>query len=201
MEYIDGETMKNVLKREHVIPIDQAISIIQQISEALDYAWKEQKLIHRDIKPDNIMLTSSGRAKLADLGLAKVAGEIDDSEDDEVMGTPQYISPEHLTGAPMDSRSDIYSLGATFYHFITGRFPYEGATASEIAQQHLFGTLIPPNEVNPDIPETLSRIVMKRWRKTLLSAIRTPRNLPMTCVLCAGGRTRFPLRRPAHCVS
>lgn len=165
MEYIDGETMKNVLKREHVIPIDQAISIIQQISEALDYAWKEQKLIHRDIKPDNIMLTSSGRAKLADLGLAKVAGEIDDSEDDEVMGTPQYISPEHLTGAPMDSRSDIYSLGATFYHFITGRFPYEGATASEIAQQHLFGTLIPPNEVNTDIPETLSRIVMKMMAK------------------------------------
>ncbi len=165
MEYIDGETMKNVLKREQVIPIDQAISIIQQISEALDYAWKEQKLIHRDIKPDNIMLTSSGRAKLADLGLAKVAGEIDDSEDDEVMGTPQYISPEHLTGAPMDSRSDIYSLGATFYHFITGRFPYEGATASEIAQQHLFGTLIPPNEVNPDIPETLSRIVMKMMAK------------------------------------
>ncbi len=165
MEYIDGETMKNVLKRDHVIPIDQAISIIQQISEALDYAWKEQKLIHRDIKPDNIMLTSNGRAKLADLGLAKVAGEIDDSEDDEVMGTPQYISPEHLTGAPMDSRSDIYSLGATFYHFITGRFPYEGSTASEIAQQHLFGTLVPPDKINPDIPEALSRIVVKMMAK------------------------------------
>ncbi len=165
MEYIDGETMKNVLKRDQVIPVDQAISIIQQISEALDYAWKEQKLIHRDIKPDNIMLTSNGRAKLADLGLAKVAGEIDDSEDDEVMGTPQYISPEHLTGAPMDSRSDIYSLGATFYHFITGRFPYEGSTASEIAQQHLFGTLIPPDKINPDIPEALSRIVVKMMAK------------------------------------
>lgn len=165
MEYIDGETMKNVLKRDHVIPIDQAISIIQQISEALDYAWKEQKLIHRDIKPDNIMLTSNGRAKLADLGLAKIAGEIDDSEDDEVMGTPQYISPEHLTGAPMDSRSDIYSLGATFYHFITGRFPYEGSTASEIAQQHLFGTLVPPDKINPDIPEALSRIVVKMMAK------------------------------------
>ena len=148
-----------------MIPIDQAISIIQQISEALDYAWKEQKLIHRDIKPDNIMLTSNGRAKLADLGLAKVAGEIDDSEDDEVMGTPQYISPEHLTGAPMDSRSDIYSLGATFYHFITGRFPYEGSTASEIAQQHLFGTLVPPDKINPDIPEALSRIVVKMMAK------------------------------------
>ena len=165
MEYIDGETMKNVLKREQVIPVDQAISIIQQISEALDYAWKEQKLIHRDIKPDNIMLTSNGRAKLADLGLAKVAGEIDDSEDDEVMGTPQYISPEHLTGAPMDSRSDIYSLGATFYHFITGRFPYEGSTASEIAQQHLFGTLVPPDKINPEIPEALSRIVVKMMAK------------------------------------
>jgi serine/threonine protein kinase len=145
MENIDGETMKQVLKRKKVIPVDEAILIIQQIAEALDYAWKEQKLIHRDIKPDNIMITKNGRGKLADLGLSRVAGELDDSDDDEVMGTPQYISPEHLTGAPMDVRSDIYSLGATLFHLITGKFPFEGRTATEIARKHLEEKLVPPH--------------------------------------------------------
>jgi serine/threonine protein kinase len=166
MEFIDGETMKSVLKREKIIAIDKAVAIIQQIAEALDCAWKEQKLIHRDIKPDNIMLTRNGRAKLADLGLSRVAGEVDDEDEgDEVMGTPQYISPEHLTGAPMDVRSDIYSLGATFYQFVTGRFPYEGKNANEIAKQHLDGTLIPPQQVNPQVPETIGQIIIKMMKK------------------------------------
>ncbi|MBO7088797.1 MAG: serine/threonine protein kinase, partial [Lentisphaeria bacterium] len=165
MENIDGETMKDVLEREGVIPVDQALNIIQQIAEALNYAWIEQKLIHCDIKPDNIMLTSTGRAKLADLGLARVTGDMSDSDDDEVMGTPQYISPEALTGAPMDARSDIYSLGATFYQFVTGRLAFDGATAAEIAKKHLTEPLIPPRSVNKDIPESVSRIIMKMMAK------------------------------------
>ncbi len=167
MEHIDGETMKQVLRREKIIPIDRSITIIQQIAEALDYAWKEAKLIHRDIKPDNIMLTKNGRAKLADLGLSKVAGDSDDSESDEVMGTPQYISPEHLTGAPMDGRSDIYSLGATFYHLITGRFPFEGRTATEIARKHLEERLVPPHLINPEIPIAIGQIIEKMMAKNI----------------------------------
>ena len=165
MENIDGETMKDVLEREGVIPVDQALNVIQQIAEALNYAWVEQKLIHCDIKPDNIMLTSTGRAKLADLGLARVTGDMSDADDDEVMGTPQYISPEALTGAPMDARSDIYSLGATFYQFVTGRLAFDGATAAEIAKKHLTEPLIPPRSVNKDIPESVSRIIMKMMAK------------------------------------
>ncbi|MDD3119515.1 MAG: serine/threonine-protein kinase [Victivallales bacterium] len=167
MEHIDGETMKQVLAREKVIPVDRAITIIQQIAEALDYAWKEARLVHRDIKPDNIMLTRNGRAKLADLGLSKVAGDIDDADSDEVMGTPQYISPEHLTGAPMDVRSDIYSLGATFYHLITGRFPFEGRTATEIARKHLEEKLVPPQLVNPEIPIAVGQIIEKMMAKNI----------------------------------
>lgn len=167
MEYIDGETMKAVLKRDKVIATDKAVTIIQQIAEALDCAWKEQKLIHRDIKPDNIMLTKNGRAKLADLGLSKVAGDNEDDDDDEIMGTPQYISPEHLTGAPMDVRSDIYSLGATFFHLVTGRFPYEGRTANEIARKHLEATLVPPHLVNPKVPEAISHIIVKMMKKNV----------------------------------
>ncbi len=165
MENIDGETMKDVLEREGVIPVDQALNIIQQIAEALNYAWIEQKLIHCDIKPDNIMLTSTGRAKLADLGLARVTDDMSDSDEDEVMGTPQYISPEALTGAPMDTRSDIYSLGATFYQFVTGRLAFDGSTAAEIAKKHLTEPLIPPRSVNKDIPESVSRIIIKMMAK------------------------------------
>jgi len=167
MEYINGETMKDVLKREKIIPIDQAVTIIQQIAEALDCAWKEQKLIHRDIKPDNIILARNNRAKLADLGLSRVAGDLDDENEDEIMGTPQYISPEHLTGAPMDVRSDIYSLGATFYQFVTGRFPYEGRTANEIARKHLEATLVAPQLVNLKVPEAIGQIIMKMMKKNV----------------------------------
>ncbi|MDD5698962.1 MAG: protein kinase [Victivallaceae bacterium] len=167
MEYIDGETMKDVLKREKIIPIDKAVTIIQQIGEALDCAWKEQKLIHRDIKPDNIILAKNNRAKLADLGLSRVAGDIEDENEDEIMGTPQYISPEHLTGAPMDIRSDIYSLGATFYQFVTGRFPDEGRTANEIARKHLEGTLAPPQLINSKVPEAIGQIIMKMMKKNI----------------------------------
>ena len=165
MEHVDGETMSNILKRETKLKVDRAIDIIRQIAEALDYAWQEEKLVHRDIKPDNIMLTSSGRAKLADLGLAKVGNENSKAEGDEVMGTPQYISPEQLTGDTLDNRTDIYCLGATFYHFLTGRFPYEGATAVEIARQHLDGTLVPPSQVDPGIPEAVSNVVVKMMAK------------------------------------
>ncbi|MBR2425705.1 MAG: serine/threonine protein kinase [Lentisphaeria bacterium] len=168
MEYVDGETMKGFLKQNRIVEPLQAINIIQQIAEALSYAWSEQKLIHRDIKPDNIMLTSSGRAKLADLGLARVAGDVDDADKDEVMGTPQYICPEHLTGAPMDVRSDIYSLGATFYHFVTGRFAFEGSSAAEIAQKHITCPLTPAVEVNKDIPECVSMIISKMMEKNPL---------------------------------
>lgn len=167
MEHIDGETMKQVLRREKVIGVEKCVTIIQQIAEALDYAWKEAKLIHRDIKPDNIMITKNGRAKLADLGLSKVAGDVDDSDSDEVMGTPQYISPEHLTGAPMDVRSDIYSLGATFYHLLTGRFPFEGRTATEIARKHLEEKLVPPQLVNPEIPIAIGQVIEKMMAKNI----------------------------------
>ena len=177
MENIDGETMKTALKRESIIPVDQAVVIIQQIAEALDYAWKEQKLIHRDIKPDNIMITVSGRAKLADLGLSKMAGEPDDADSDEIMGTPQYISPEHLTGAPMDCRSDIYSLGATFYHLITGKFPFEGENPTDIAKKHLEEPLTPPHMINPEISEAVSMVICKMMAKNVRNRYQDAQSL------------------------
>ena len=169
MEFIDGETMKSVLKREGKIEPHRAAEIVRSVADALDFAWTEQKVVHQDIKPDNIMLTKRGQVKLADLGLSRIAtGSRDLAEDeDAVMGTPQYISPEQLTGQETDIRSDIYSLGATFYHLVTGEFPYKGKDGDEIARQHVEGTLIPPIEKRPDLPPELNRIIVKMMAKKI----------------------------------
>ena len=165
MEYVEGKTLKQIMKEGGAIEIERAVGIIQQIAEALDFAWKNQQLVHRDIKPDNIMLTNKGVAKLADLGLARKAAELMDNEDDEVMGTPQYISPEQLLAKPMDVRGDIYSLGATFFHAVTGRFPFEGVSAGEIARKHLQAKLELPHKVNPKVPKTVSWVINKMMMK------------------------------------
>ena len=168
MEYVDGETMKEILAREKKIEPQRAAKAIREIAVALDYAWNESKIVHHDIKPDNIMLTKSGKAKLADLGLASMFGdsEVDDSGD-EVLGTPQYISPEQLLGDPTDVRSDIYSLGATFYHLVTGSFPYLGETPTEIAHKHVNGVFQPPIERDPSVPQVISDIISKMMARDI----------------------------------
>ena len=169
MEYIRGKTFKQILKEEKTIEFTRAATVIRDIARAIGAAWREQKLVHQDIKPDNIMLDANGFAKLSDLGLAKVAtGSPDEADDDDkVLGTPQYISPEQLTGVPTDIRSDIYSLGATFYHFVTGRFPYVAKTGDEIARMHIESTLQPPKEVNPALPGKLNDIIVRMMEKDI----------------------------------
>ena len=166
MEYIDGKTMKSVLQECKKLAPRKAAEIIMQIAEALDCAWREQKIIHHDIKPDNIMQCANDRVKLADLGLAGRQGDDANDDSDEVVGTPQYISPEQLTGVATDTRSDIYSLGATFYHFVTGQFPYNGENTDEIARQHVYGTLVPPKNVNAELPQALNDIIVKMMAKS-----------------------------------
>lgn len=179
MEYIRGKTMKEILKQEKTIEFRKAAKIIREVASALECAWRDEKLVHQDIKPDNIMLDANGFAKLADLGLARVAGINDKEacEGDEVLGTPQYISPEQLTGIPTDVRSDIYSLGATFYQFVTGRFPYVADSAEEIAKMHVAGNLQPPKEVNPELPDELNTIIMKMMARNIEDRYQTPATL------------------------
>lgn len=178
MEFVDGETMKSVLKEAGTIEPKMAAEIIKQIADGLQFAWDKQKLTHRDIKPDNIMYTSTKQAKLADLGLSRHSGEhVEDEDSDEVLGTPQYISPEQLTGAKVDTRSDIYSLGATFYQLVTGRFPYESSDVDEIAKQHVIGNLIPPKEKNYNVPEAINNIILKMMARYPEKRYQTPKEV------------------------
>ena len=163
MTYIKGETLKSRLKREKRIPIDEALHIVQQIAEALCYAWNESRLIHRDVKPDNIMLTDDGIAKLTDLGLAM--NQKDWSEDMDISGSPSYMSPEQFAGEPLDTRSDVYSLGVTLYQMITGSLPFRAVSISTLANQHFNQKPEPPEHFVPGLPSTVSNLIKKMMAK------------------------------------
>ena len=163
MTYIKGETLKARLKREKRIPIDEALHIVQQVAEALYYAWNESRLIHRDVKPDNIILTDDVIAKLTDLGLAM--NQKDWSEDMDISGSPSYMSPEQFAGEPLDTRSDIYSLGVTLYQMITGSLPFRAVSISTLANQHFNQKPEPPERFVPGLPATVSALIRKMMAK------------------------------------
>ena len=163
MTYIKGETLKSRLKREKRIPIDEALHIVQQVAEALCYAWNESRLIHRDVKPDNIMITDDGIVKLTDLGLAM--NQKDWSEDMDISGSPSYMSPEQFAGEPLDTRSDIYSLGVTLYQMITGSLPFRAVSISTLANQHFNQKPEPPEHFVPGLPSTVSALIKKMMAK------------------------------------
>ena len=181
MEFVDGVTVGKVLAEKGRLPLPQGFQIIRQMAEALRYA-KTHELVHRDIKPDNIMLTKDAVAKLCDLGLATLersakesgggGGEEGGRRQDaktttagKAVGTPHYISPEQARGAKdVDNRSDIYSLGATFYHLITGETPFSGDGRS-VMEQHVHGETRSPCELKSEIPETWGQVISKMMAK------------------------------------
>ena len=211
MEFVEGQTLKQIMDVDRTVPLEFAINVTINMVEALGFAWSEQKLIHRDIKPDNIMITGDGVAKLMDLGLSRFDNDTlaDTEDEDEVMGTPQYICPEQLIGMPMDVRGDLYSLGATLYHAITGEFPFQGRNAAEIAKKHLQEPLTPANVHNPSVPPTVCKLIEKMMAKhpddrhpstkpllkelnnikmNLTSSKRTPKSKSQPIKIKAGGR-------------
>ena len=166
MEYIDGETVTEFLKREGRLEERQALNIAKQIAAALSHADKHG-MVHRDVKPDNIMVARDGTAKLCDLGLAKssAGGELL-TRPGGTVGTPHYISPEQARGVPdIDVRSDIYSLGATLYHMLTGRTPYEGESAAVVMTKHLAEEIPSPQEIVEDLSEGVCHIIEKCMAK------------------------------------
>jgi serine/threonine protein kinase len=150
MEFVEGCTVYDELAGGKIYSELEAIQIIRQVAEALQHAH-ERGIIHRDVKPKNIMLTPDRVAKLADMGLARAASDVEAAmqEAGRAYGTPYYISPEQIRGeVNIDHRADIYSLGATFYHMVTGRVPFEAPTPSAVMHKHLKEPLTPPDHIN-----------------------------------------------------
>jgi serine/threonine-protein kinase len=161
MEYIDGKTIYDVIAEGKPIPEKDAIRVIIQCASSLQHAH-DQGLIHRDVKPKNLMLTKSGDVKLADMGLAREVGDYvtATAEAGRAYGTPYYISPEQIRGEiNIDARADIYGLGATYYHMVTGRVPFDGTTPSAVMHKHLKEPLIPPDHLNKSLSAGVGEII------------------------------------------
>ncbi len=168
MEYVEGKTIHDLVLEQKRFTEEAAAEIIINVADALLHAH-EKGLIHRDVKPKNIMVTSNGVVKLADLGLARA---IDDkeaalAEKGRAYGTPYYISPEQIRGEMnIGPQADIYSLGATLYHMVTGNVPYNGKNPTEVMQKHLKSALIPPDHVNPRLSAGISEVIEMMMAKS-----------------------------------
>jgi len=161
MEYVDGTTVFDQIVRHKRFTEDDAIDIAIQIAEALLHAH-DRGLIHRDVKPKNVMLTAEGVAKLADMGLARAISdkEAAEAEAGKAYGTPYYISPEQIRGEKkITPAADIYSLGATLYHMVTGAVPFDGKNPADVMRKHLKAELVPPDHVNPKLSAGISQII------------------------------------------
>ncbi|MBM3890951.1 MAG: serine/threonine protein kinase, partial [Verrucomicrobia bacterium] len=167
MEYVEGETLRHHIERQGRLDPTEAVAVTIYIAQALQYAWNKTKLIHRDIKPDNVFLSTSGEVKLGDLGLAKRADiSTELTRTGVMMGSPHYISPEQAKAKKdVDLRADIYSLGCTLFHMLTGRTPYEGNDALAIMNQHVNGPPTAIFSVWPTCPVPLGRLVGKMTAK------------------------------------
>lgn len=159
MELVDGITLKQNIERKGVVAWKEVVHFTKQISKALAHAH-ERGIIHRDIKPQNIMLLRDGTIKVGDFGIAALENEVYENNG-EAIGSIHYIAPEQARGECPDARSDIYSLGVMMYEMLTGGLPFTGNTLGEIAVQHMNAKPVPPHEKNPEIPLELERITLK----------------------------------------
>ncbi len=159
MELIDGITLKQYLQKKCVLDPSEVLNFSIQIAKALEHAHSKG-IIHRDIKPQNIMLLKDGMIKVADFGIASLESDIEENNG-ETVGSVHYIAPEQARGQAPDARSDIYSLGIVMYEMLTGKLPYVGASDVEVAVKHMNTDPVSPRDIVPDIPEELERICLK----------------------------------------
>jgi eukaryotic-like serine/threonine-protein kinase len=189
MEYVEGGTIKDEIDKNKVFEEKTALKIVMAVAEALKHA-QQRGLIHRDIKPENVILTKEGGVKLADLGLARLTADEkwSMSEAGMAIGTPYYISPEQVRGqVDVDIRADIYSLGATLYHMITGQVPYDGETPTEVMRKHVEKNVIltPPDHLNTNLSSGVGMVVETMMAKNRENRYRTPDDLilDLKCLL------------------
>lgn len=157
MELIEGITLKSYIAKKGCLGVKETIGIAIQMAQGMSAAH-QQNIIHRDIKPQNIIISKDGKVKVADFGIARAASS--DSQDLNAIGSVHYISPEQATGDAVDARSDIYSLGITMFEMVTGRLPFDGENTLTVAMAHLKAPITAPKTFNPDIPESLEDIIL-----------------------------------------
>lgn len=164
MELVEGITLKDYITKKGKLSVKEATSIAIQVSLGLEAAHA-RNIVHRDIKPQNIIISTDGKVKLSDFGIARVASS--NTISSNAMGSVHYSSPEQVRGGYSDAKSDIYSLGITLYEMVTGRVPFDGETTVAIAIKHLQEEMVPPSQYTPDLPRSLEQIILKCTQKSV----------------------------------
>ncbi len=175
MELIEGVTLMQYMQKRGALGWKEALHFSVQITKALEHAHSKG-IVHRDIKPQNIMILRDGTIKVADFGIAALES-VQDQRSDQTVGSVHYIAPEQARGETPDTRSDIYSLGVVMYEMLTGQMPYDGDSAEQIALKHIAGIATPPQELNPDIPDELARITLKAMNADITQRYQTASEL------------------------
>src|ERR671932_874993 len=187
MEVIEGRSLKELILTRGPLPIDQAIEFTKHILAALRFAHRNG-IIHRDIKPHNVLVDAEGRLKVTDFGIAR-AGVSQMTEAGSIIGTAQYLSPEQAKGAPVDQTLDLYSVGVVLYELLTGVVPFTGDTPVEIAMKHLSATPEPPSAHRAEIPRELDKVVMRALAKDPHERYQTAEEMEGDLARVAGGGT------------
>jgi len=199
MEFVDGSTVRDLIGRGGRIDEKKALNIIGAVARALEHAHRHG-IIHRDIKPDNIMINREGVVKLADLGLARSTEKPDTlTIEGTALGTPYYMSPEQVRGeTDVDTRADIYALGATLYHMVTGEFPYEGPNAGAIMARHLADPVPSAKQNNPDVSRATDELIQRMMAKDRDARPRNPAELLAEIRDALAGKVRLRAAAPTR---
>lgn len=189
MEYVEGRTLRDILKAEGRLMPRRAMEVVADVCAALDFSHRNG-IVHRDVKPGNVMITRAGAVKVMDFGIARAAADAGATvtATAAVIGTAQYLSPEQARGENVDARSDVYSTGCMLYELITGHPPFTGDSPVAVAYQHVRETAPPPSSSNPDVPPELDAIVMKSMAKNPANRYQTAAEMRADLVRAINGR-------------
>lgn len=176
MEYINGKTLKSLIKKRGILTLEEVIDIMLQLTSAVSCAH-DSYIIHRDIKPQNVMILEDGRVKITDFGIAMALNNNELTQTNSVMGSVHYLPPEQANGSGSTIKSDIYSLGILMFELLTGKLPFKGENAVEIAIKQMREPIPSVRNISPDIPQSVENVVLKACAKNPKNRYETAREM------------------------